>query len=70
MVPVARKQPRGVAEHAEVALLRSRDRATQITTNRVTRSWWFVACLGALPILLPVLVIGYLLLLSPGPYGK
>jgi hypothetical protein len=69
MVPVARKQPRGVAEHAEVALWRSRDRAKQLTTNRVTRSWWFVTCLGALPILVPMILIGFLLLFA-GPYGK
>ncbi len=66
-------QPRGVAEHAEALVSRSKDRAKRITTNRVTRSGWFVGGIGALllsPILIGALVITWMLLFGAPGSGK
>ena len=47
-VPSARVRPDGLGEHVEVIVARSKHRAQAITTNRITRSAWFVGAIGAL----------------------
>lgn len=66
-------QPHGVAEHAEAVVSRTKHRAKRITTNRVTRSGWFVGGIGALllsPILVGALVITWILLFGGHGGGK
>jgi hypothetical protein len=46
-VPMARLEPRNVGERIEAAVVRTRYRANRITTNRITRSGWFVGLIGA-----------------------
>jgi hypothetical protein len=71
MLPPARMKPHGVTEHAEAIALRTRHRARRITTNRVTRSGWFVGGIGALllsPLAITALYLAWWVVCTP--HGK
>jgi hypothetical protein len=48
MLPTVRLNPRSLGDCAEITIARTRHRANRITTNRLTRSGWFVGVIGAL----------------------